>query len=238
MNEKDIKFEILNSRAAFIDPNRESLIQSMEEENNKLKDLEHLKEKLDEMDKGNKETDLHEAIHALEASYNHSSKARKNIRESTYHNGIWNYSLTGILGLVVSVIMTMSYIAKMILKSHRSIINNDIESLRNKKDEIERQIKEIDDGNTIKIYTKTSRFCEEFEKLSEESKRVILLILGLTEEERENQLLLKMNELITEAGRELTEIDLPQEVINYFLPANLESKLKFINYDQKKKDNE
>ena len=102
-----------------------------------MEDLERLTEKLEEMEDNNKESDLQEAIQALEASYNHSSKIRKDMKLNTHQNGLWNYSLTGILGLIVSAIMTTAYMAKLILRNHKSLIDNDIESLKDHKSNIE-----------------------------------------------------------------------------------------------------
>ena len=46
-NEKDVKFDILNVEATFMDPNRKELNDGINEEGDKLKELEILQNKLD-----------------------------------------------------------------------------------------------------------------------------------------------------------------------------------------------
>ena len=94
----------------------------------------------------------------------------------------------------------------------------------------------LEEGENIKVYTWTSRFCEEFNELSNESKGIILLILQLSDEERDTQLLNKMNELINETRRKLVKENLPQRIHDYFTPTSLERTLKFVNEDRSKKD--
>ena len=97
------------------------------------------------------------------------------------------------------------------------------------REEIKRQVKALEDDHTVTIYTRTSKFCEEFEKLSTGAKKAILLILGLKKEQMESQLLVKMNEYITEADRHMTAEDLPELVREEFTTLDLMSKLRFIN---------
>ena len=235
-NEKSIKFEILTSRATFMNPHTQNIMEKIEEEKEKLEDLERLTEKLEEMEDQNKNSDLQEAIQALEASYNHSSKIRKDMKLNTHQNGLWNYTLTGILGLILTIMTTVTYMAKLILRNHKSHIDNDIESLKDHKSNIEEKMQILEEGENIKVYTWTSRFCEEFNELSNESKGIILLILQLSDEERDTQLLNKMNEFINETGRKLIKENLPQRIHDYFTPTSLERTLKFLNEDRSKKD--
>ena len=83
------------------------------------------------------------------------------------------------------------------------------------------KVKALEDDYTVTIYTRTSKFCEEFEKLPASAKQAILLILGLQKDQMESQLLKKMNELITEADRHMTTEDLPEVVREEFTTNDL-----------------
>ena len=99
------------------------------EEGDKLKELEILQNKLDEMeatDNDNFTIDIHRAINALNMSHDKNVKANKVIKQTLHHKNIWHFSIVGAIGMAVGIIFIMAFIFNKV--KHRVInityINN------------------------------------------------------------------------------------------------------------------
>ena len=212
-NEKDIEFKIINSKATYIDPNRENFKTEINEEKDKLKDLEKLQntiDKLEAMNTDNSTVDLHKAIKALNISYHNNVKDNS---QNLHHKSIWSYTITGGLALIAGILLILGLVTRMVHRNQKKDIKELVENGVGK----------------VTVNSKSSRFSDNFNNLEDSSKRLVLLAMQIEKDDKEHTLLRKMNEVINERGVALKEEDLPEVIIEYFDEKELKRTLKGVN---------
>ena len=215
-NEKDIKFEILNIKATFIDPNVEELNNGIDEEEEKLKALEILQNKFDEieaMDNDNFTVDLHRALNALNMSHEKNVKVNKDIKQKLHHKNIWDYAIVGAIGLASIIILTMGVIFRTVYIQMKETIK----TLNKNK------------ATNITFNNKSSQVGDLFRSLDWKRQGMILLASTLDSKDTKHNLYDMMLEVAKENDIKLNFNDMPEVIHTYFNEETLEKTVMDFN---------